>query len=237
MAVAKLGAIITDISGSIGGTTFRRSATGQVIYNKPKGTGLGRTKGSLTMSANVKTILGWNQISQAERDAWAQLAADHPVVDKFGDLKNLTGRQYYIRNTSACQVAGYAAPEPDGLAAPFPFGVEVLNTVGEVSNNVITNLRYTVKFATENNDMRFVWWLELRNAGASVARISRFSKQFSASAGFTPNQPFIFNRTALAQEVIPYAEVGQKVFAAFRAINFGGYSYFVQLPPVTLVAG
>lgn len=97
MAVIKLGSIVTDIVGSIGGTTFRRTSTGHAVYNKQ-----GRQVKSAFAKASRKNELGnifssWYNITDNEREQWAKNASSYPIKDKFGNTKYLTGRQLYTK--------------------------------------------------------------------------------------------------------------------------------------------
>ena len=97
MAVIKLGSIVTDIAGSIGGTTFRRTSTGHAAYNKQ-----GRQVKSAFAKASRKNELGnifsnWYNLSEREREQWAINASTYPLKDKFGNTKYLTGRQLYTK--------------------------------------------------------------------------------------------------------------------------------------------
>lgn len=97
MAVIKLGSIVTDIAGSIGGTTFRRTSTGHAVYNKQ-----GRQVKSAFAPASRKNELGnifadWYNLSEGERAQWEKNASVYPLKDKFGNTKYLTGRQLYTK--------------------------------------------------------------------------------------------------------------------------------------------
>ena len=97
MAVIKLGSIITDIAGSIGGTTFRRTSTGHAVYNKQ-----GRQVKSAFAKASRKNELGnifssWYNLTESERNQWAYNASVYPLKDKFGNTKYLTGRQLFTK--------------------------------------------------------------------------------------------------------------------------------------------
>lgn len=97
MAVIKLGSIVTDIAGSIGGTTFRRTSTGHAVYNKQ-----GKQVKSAFAKASRKNELGnifssWYNITESEREQWALNASTYPLKDKFGNTKYLTGRQLYTK--------------------------------------------------------------------------------------------------------------------------------------------
>lgn len=97
MANIKLGAIITDIAGSVGGSTFRRTQSGIILYNK-QGT---QIKSAFSPKA-VKNKLGaiitnWGVLDQVDKDFYNAAAPKYFFPDKFGNLKNLSGRQLYIK--------------------------------------------------------------------------------------------------------------------------------------------
>jgi hypothetical protein len=97
MANIKLGAIITDIAGSVGGSTFRRTPAGIILYNKQ------RTQIKSAFAKNsVKNKLGailssWSFQAKATRDFWNEKATLYTFPDKFGNKKNLTGRQLFTK--------------------------------------------------------------------------------------------------------------------------------------------
>ena len=106
MAVIKLGSIVTDIAGSIGGTTFRRTSTGHAVYNKQ-----GRQVKSAFAKASRKNELGnifrsWYDIKESEREQWAMNASKYPLKGKFGNTKYLTGRQLFTKLNAQLLPAG-----------------------------------------------------------------------------------------------------------------------------------
>ena len=97
MANIKLGAIITDIAGSVGGSTFRRTPAGIILYNKQ-----GTQIKSAFAKNSVKNKLGavitsWTNLDKTDKGFWIDKATLYTFPDKFGNLKYLTGRQLYIK--------------------------------------------------------------------------------------------------------------------------------------------
>ena len=68
MAVVKLGAIITQIAGSIGGWTFRRSQGSTVVYNKPGGASKNRLLLNAAFGNLREVIQGWALLSVGLRN-------------------------------------------------------------------------------------------------------------------------------------------------------------------------
>ena len=97
MANIKLGAIITNIAGSVGGSTFRRTPAGIILYNKQRQ----QIKSAFSKRA-VKNRLGavlsgWSLLDGGTRSDWEDLAPLYPQLNKFGDSVTLTGRQFYTK--------------------------------------------------------------------------------------------------------------------------------------------
>lgn len=97
MANIKLGAIITDIAGSVGGSTFRRTPAGIILYNK-QGTQIKSAFAKNSVKNNLGGIISkWSSLDQAVKDFYDDKATLYTFPDKFGNLKYLTGRQLYIK--------------------------------------------------------------------------------------------------------------------------------------------
>lgn len=97
MATFKLGMIITDIAGSVGGTTLKRNGTYKVMMNKSTGTAYSRSLQNQALSYLGSIFKAWTFLSDADKSAWETQALNFTFPDKFGTLRNLTGRQLYIK--------------------------------------------------------------------------------------------------------------------------------------------
>ena len=97
MANIKLGAIITDIAGSVGGSTFRRTPAGIILYNK-QGTQIKSAFAKNSVKNKLGAILSaWNFLSTEEKDFYIDKATLYTFPNKFGTMRNLTGRQFYTK--------------------------------------------------------------------------------------------------------------------------------------------
>ena len=97
MATFKLGAIITDIAGSIGGTTLKRNGSYKVIMNKSSGTPYSRSYNNPSLQYLPFIFKSWSLLDNAEKAAWDAQALNFTFPDKFGSLRNLTGRQLFVK--------------------------------------------------------------------------------------------------------------------------------------------
>jgi hypothetical protein len=109
MANIKLGAIITDIAGSVGGSTFRRTQAGIVLYNKQ-----GRQIKSAFSKFSRKNAIAqifraWGDLPPGEREQWAVNASLYPIKNKFGEDKILSARELYTKlNTQLLPVQSFS---------------------------------------------------------------------------------------------------------------------------------
>lgn len=104
MAVAKLGMIITDIAGSIGGTTLKRQSGNIAVYNKSRGPNksiLYQNKGLGRMN-NARAV--WRNYDNTQKEGWDSKASDFTFPDKFGVPRNITGYQLFTKSSNALDI-------------------------------------------------------------------------------------------------------------------------------------
>ena len=97
MATFKLGAIITDIAGSIGGTTLKRNGSYKVIMNKSSGTPYSRSYNNPSLQYLPFIFKTWSRLSDSDKSAWKEQALLYTFPDKFGTLRTLSGRQLFVK--------------------------------------------------------------------------------------------------------------------------------------------
>lgn len=129
MATAKMGAMVTDIKGKIGGTVFQGSKTGTTIKNKQSRTGIGSgnklTKadaGRLFNGQSAVTVLSsaWRDLSDAERNTWITAAPSFPFINRYGDSYIGSGYQLYM----SCNLRLISAGLATITEAPIPAPIE-----------------------------------------------------------------------------------------------------------------
>lgn len=108
MALAKFGAIVTDVRGKLGGHVFQGNGftTSLRTSSRTKGT-IGkhnRTEiiGSKTsIEAHNVVRAEWAALSDAEKAQWSVLSTQFLVPNKFGDYVQLSGFALFTRNITA----------------------------------------------------------------------------------------------------------------------------------------
>lgn len=91
MAVFQLGAGITALVGSSGGTTFKRNKSANVWMNKSRGASRSRNLQNIRLSNNAFIFRSWRTLPAITQLAWDDVAADVKVKDKFGADVNISG--------------------------------------------------------------------------------------------------------------------------------------------------
>lgn len=98
---------LSNISGSIGGTTYARNRGGAYARNRtvpinPNSSFQTRARSSLaTMSG------GWSSVlTSGQRSAWVAYAETQSVLNRLGESITLSGQQAYVRSNTLLELAG-----------------------------------------------------------------------------------------------------------------------------------
>ena len=101
-----LGAIVTNMAGSVGGQTVRRSQNGQILYNKSQK----RNTAAISKNTQVKLMqeimTSWNEVDSSERAAVVNNAATLQFTNTFGEKVYLKPFQYYVSAMSKLAAVG-----------------------------------------------------------------------------------------------------------------------------------
>lgn len=120
MAKFTPGPAVAAVSGSIGGTVFSRNRYG--AYTRYRAVPVTSTS---SYAVNAKTRLSnrsqaWQGLTAAQRLAWREWAADHPVIDRLGQTQLLTGQAAYIGLNTRLVAAGQSAITAPPIIAAQP---------------------------------------------------------------------------------------------------------------------
>ena len=95
--LAKLGPLVSAVTGSVGGTTFQRSANGLLVKSKPLPT-LRRSTAAVNARQRTATLnTAWFKLDESERAAWADFALTQEFVNRFGDPVTGTAYMAFMR--------------------------------------------------------------------------------------------------------------------------------------------
>lgn len=96
MANIQLSSLVTDIKGSIGGTTFSRNRSGLTAKAKLIGKKNTTQKQQIELQNNLRAINAWSNLSLTNKQIWNEYAGIHTKTNRYGRIKNLTGFNWYV---------------------------------------------------------------------------------------------------------------------------------------------
>lgn len=141
MAKVKLSALVSEMRGKLNGSVFSRNRGGAYLRTKVTPANP-QTSAQVAARALLATYAqGWRSLTAAQRTAWNAAVSNFKTTDVFGDLKEPTGLQLYIRlNANIVNAGGSAITTP-----PVPVGVTALTTLS--LSAAVTGTAFDVTFA------------------------------------------------------------------------------------------
>lgn len=93
--MAKVVYTLGEVTGSIGGLTFQRNTSGAIIRTRPAPSKSSTTAQTEKHIAHINWLFQWQQLTQAQRDAWNTFAATFTKINRYGQTKTLTGQNWF----------------------------------------------------------------------------------------------------------------------------------------------
>lgn len=136
MATILLGALVTDIRGSVGGSTIRNVNSAFVLSNKSRGASKNIIRSNKTLISKRDIFQSWNLLSAAERKEWGELSNLYPQLDKFGRLVVLGAYQFYTKFFIQQSVTGLRVFLPVDYSNHISSGAVTLFRINFLSQKV-----------------------------------------------------------------------------------------------------
>ena len=158
MATVKYGAIITDMKGKIGGTTFQGGPAGPVAKSTPETrSGSKLTKADAGRIVNQPSLIatlagGWRNLTDEQRLTWRTGAPNFPFKNRYGDSYTASGYQVYMSLNSQLKAPGITFLEE----CPTPITVEPLPSIA-FSMTAADDMDLTVGAAVPNGYRMGIW--------------------------------------------------------------------------------
>lgn len=149
MALVKLGSIVTDIKGKIGGSYFSGSlggtalqstgATGRRAVNQNPNPYFNNTQsGQRVSSVLLSVVRSWKNVSPANKSAWVAAAPNFPTVNKFGVPVKPSGYHTFVHINYSRLAAGNSLlstpPVPDAGTLPVAFTITTCSSAAVIIN-------------------------------------------------------------------------------------------------------
>jgi len=183
MAKVKYGAIVGQVSGSIGASTHGHNRFGNYIRQR-----------SIPVQPNSglqlaqRAVLGtesaaWALLLAAQQRSWAVWAQNNPIVDVLGDKRILTGHMAFVMCNSRLKGIAVATSDTPPIT-PAPLALTSLSIAASAGTQVVTHTFSATPLVANTA----LWVRACKTPTAStnyVKNLLRFV-QCSAAAGGSP---------------------------------------------------
>jgi len=220
--------IATQISGSVGGTTYAHNKSGMYMRARsipvqPNSTAQNEVKNALTQLVNAYQ----NVLTPAQRAAWELYAQNVPVVNKLGDSVNNSGQNWYIGanvpRLQAITKLGFAGARVDDAPTTYNRGDFSAPSIGfdETAgmSNAFTN---TDDWAGEDGAAMFVYQGAPQSGGRTFYKGPwRLIGMVEGDSGTPPTSPNVTPAAILDALGYPIT-TGQFIWAAVAVSRADG---------------
>lgn len=210
--------VVTQASGSIGGTTYSHNRGGMYMRSRAVPTNPNSPQQQAVRTAVAALVSAWNNVLTApQRLVWDTYAANTPVLNALGEPINAGGLGMYIRGNVPAIQAGLARID-DGPTV-FNTGEYTEPVVGTISAAAGTmSLAFTATDAWANEDGAAMLVLASRGQNPSINYFKgpyRFAAAILGDSTTPPTSPEVVT--------LPFAvAVDQKVFSQVRVVRADG---------------
>lgn len=137
MALIRLGSLVSEIRGSVAGTTFARNRSG--AYARSRIAPLQpRTARQTAVRAAITSLQAYygTTLDDAERNTWEELAAQATKTNRLGETIKLTPINLFIRANALKQLAGESVIE-SAPALPLAADAPTLTITGDTTDGLV----------------------------------------------------------------------------------------------------
>lgn len=125
MAKVKFSALISDMRNKLNGSVFSKNRAGAFLRNKVTPSNPQTVAQNAARALLTSFSQGWRALTDAQRQAWNTAVSDWATTDIFGDIKNPTGLQLYVKvNTNITNAGGTPVSDP-----PLKVGVSAVDSI------------------------------------------------------------------------------------------------------------
>jgi len=96
MAQVTYGPTITELTGSIGGVTYQKNASGNIAKLRSNPTVNPTSLQAIYHTRLAKLVSFWPTLSQADKDLWNAHALAHDHITSWNETKTLSGYQWFL---------------------------------------------------------------------------------------------------------------------------------------------
>lgn len=207
---AKFGMVVVAGSGKIGGHVASRNRGGAYFRTKVTPVNPQTTAQSAVRSSFTTFAQGWKALTDAQRSAWNAAVTNYARTDVFGDIKNPSGFNLYVRLNQNLVTAGLTEISdpvlPDSVADE-----NILTAVPDASSQLFP---VTFSFAVPANAAIKVFATPQLSQGVTFVKSEFRLVDVIPPAG---TSPFAFGAAYIAK--FGTLVTGTKIFLKFVVVN------------------
>lgn len=178
MAKVKYGGLAQDVRGSLNGNTHSRNASGNYVRAKASPVQVQSDRQLQQRAIFTSNAQAWRGLSDADRAAWNNFAASHPITDRFGDSIILSGIAAFQKINSDEQTLGLpmlTTPPPDPGTPPPA-------ATAAAADSATATVTITLAAAADADDLYEVWTTRGVSQGVSFTN-SDYRLAFAGKPG------------------------------------------------------
>lgn len=205
--------LISQMAGSLNGSTVRRSRYGLVLQNKASG--LQRNTTALGVRRNIFAFLAhqWTVLATNHKQQWQDISNENPQTDKFGNPIILSGYAYYLKIQNVMLTANYNPITADD----YDNKVDTINSL-TVKQLTATHFEPDADLSGVNHTERVVFFAVKVPTGSESPFLNY--KQFVTF--FNVSSPKVIGATHITTALQPISK--QWYIGAFVVTDRGGIS-------------
>lgn len=96
MARVQYGSFVTALAGSVGGSTYQKNASGEIVKNRVSRVSSPTSRQVIPKSQFLEIVDRWNNLTFSQKSGWNTFAAANSYVDYWGRSKTLTGYSWFL---------------------------------------------------------------------------------------------------------------------------------------------
>ena len=122
--------IVTEIRGSVGGTTFQKNKYGFKVKNKPNMVKPATHNQDLQKRYLLELVQTWQAMTNTQRSDWSSYASTYPQYSKNNPTSQLDGYAVFLHWNMQNKISGaFVQTNPGGApAALSPYTFQLFNT-------------------------------------------------------------------------------------------------------------
>lgn len=194
MALVKFGGGITQMTGSIGGTTFARNRYGNYARARTKPTNP-NTAGQQAVRASLAELtVRWAQtLTAGQRTAWNLYGSNVVMTNRLGESIQLSGFNHFIRSNSWLARLGGTIVDDGPVIFEIPVADPAFSiSASEATQQITWGYDDTMDWANETDSWLLLYQGQPQNAQRNFfAGPWRLCSQLGGVTGAPPASPLI----------------------------------------------